>query len=129
MAKDSWKTDVHSSCRDMAELTPEMQTLVATFLSILATISIPVMILETYRRQERQDILYKEGSSKIKISVHTKRNAIDIVPIDKDGKPLWNTPKETFRIMAEIWKALNPKNIAGHFWTTFVDSVHFQYGD
>lgn len=59
--------------------------------------------------------------SKTMNSKHLKKLAVDI-NLFKDGKLL--SKKEDFKLLAEYWKSLHPKNTCGYYWGW--DLGHFQ---
>lgn len=90
------------------------------------------LIVETYRTQERQNWLYAQGrtrnlnSPKItwtRNSIHTLRNAVDLIP-QRNGQAIWNAKdKETLAII----KIMTSHGFeSGANWTKNVDSPHFQ---
>jgi peptidoglycan LD-endopeptidase CwlK len=121
-------------CRDIAELNPLCQILLNKALEEIKAAGINPLIVETYRSQVRQNYLYSLGRTLVgtkvtwtQISIHTKRNAVDLVPQRKiNGKmtAIWNVQdsetKKTIKIMTEYGFE------AGANWTTSPDSPHFQ---
>lgn len=82
--------------RKISDLVPAMQDLARAFSAEMAENGIPFMFTCTYRSQEEQDELYKQGRTKsgkivtwTKHSLHTQRIAFDIA-ILRDGKPTWD---------------------------------------
>ena len=121
-------------CRDIAELNPLCQILLNKALEEIKAAGINPLIVETYRSQVRQNYLYSLGrtvkGTKVtwtQVSIHTKRNAVDLVPQRKvNGKmtAIWNAndkeTKKIIKIMTEYGFE------AGANWTTSPDSPHFQ---
>lgn len=121
-------------CRDIEELNPLCQILLNKALIDIKANGINPLVVETYRSQVRQNYLYSLGrtvkGTKVtwtQVSIHTKRNAIDLVPQRKiDGKmtAIWNAQdKETKKIIAIM---VGYGFEAGVNWTTSPDSPHFQ---
>ncbi|WP_312495617.1 M15 family metallopeptidase [Anaerosporobacter sp.] len=121
-------------CRDIEELNPLCQILLNKALRDIKASGINPLIVETYRSQVRQNYLYSLGrtvkGNKVtwtQVSIHTKRNAIDLVPQRKiDGKmtAIWNAlDKETKKIIAIM---IGYGFEAGANWSTSPDSPHFQ---
>lgn len=121
-------------CRDIEELNPLCQILLNKALIDIKASGINPLIVETYRSQVRQNYLYSLGrtvkGTKVtwtQVSIHTKRNAIDLVPQRKiDGKmtAIWNAQdKETKKIIAIM---IGYGFEAGANWSTSPDSPHFQ---
>ena len=82
--------------RKIEDLIPEMQIKAKEFAGKMAEEGIPFMFTCTYRSQEEQDVLYRQGRvapGKIVTwthnSRHTKRDAFDIALLLK-GKPVWD---------------------------------------
>lgn len=73
------------------------------------------------RSEKEQDVLYKNGKSKIKRSKHQDWLAIDFVVI-KDGKAMW-TINEDYEWLGSLWESM------GHTWGgnwSFRDGCHFE---
>lgn len=121
-------------CRAIEELNPLCQILLNKALRDIKASGINPLIVETYRSQVRQNYLYSLGrtvkGTKVtwtQVSIHTKRNAVDVVPQRKiDGKmtAIWNAQdKETKKIIAIM---IGYGFEAGANWSTSPDSPHFQ---
>jgi len=121
-------------CRDIEELNPLCQILLNKALGDIKASGINPLIVETYRSQVRQNYLYSLGrtvkGTKVtwtQVSIHTKRNAVDVVPQRKiDGKmtAIWNAQdKETKKIIAIM---IGYGFEAGANWSSSPDSPHFQ---
>lgn len=76
---------------------------------------------ELYRTEEQQNIYRKNGTSKVQVSKHQKRLAIDL-NLFIDG--IYQTKNEAYRELAAYWKSLHPKNKAGYDWGW--DGNHFE---
>lgn len=125
------KTD---QCRDITELNCLCQIQLNQAIKDIKAAGINPLIVETYRSQVRQNYLYSLGrtikGTKVtwtQISIHTKRNAVDIVPqrvIDGKMTAIWNArdieTKKIINIMIKYGFE------AGANWTTSPDSPHFQ---
>ncbi len=77
--------DVTKTCRDISELTPTAQKACNLFMAKCKAAGLNVLITETYRSQERQNYLYKQGRTRSGQVVtwtlnsrHTSRRAWDI---------------------------------------------------
>jgi peptidoglycan LD-endopeptidase CwlK len=133
MSKKDWELDPHKQCRDLNALDPIMYKLVNKFLDKLDKAGIKVLVVETVRTKERQKLLYAEGKSKTLNSKHFTGLAVDLCPLDANGKCKWDSPGSIWDKMAEIWESLDTKNIAGRFFpnhypgSTFIDSPHFEH--
>lgn len=81
-------SEVTKTCRDINELSPVAQKAIRLFLKECEKEGLNVLITETYRSQERQDYLFKQGReapylNKAEVtwvteSKHTSRNAWDL---------------------------------------------------
>lgn len=82
---------------------------------------INVLIYETTRTKERQEVLVENGKSQTRKSYHIVGQALDFVPII-NGKEGWNSyDTEPFKYAKSIgftW---------GGDWSGFVDQPHLQY--
>lgn len=76
---------------------------------------------ELYRTAEQQAIHVKNGLSKVKMSRHQQRLAIDL-NLFIDGK--YVTETEKYKPLAEYWKSLHPENRAGYDFGW--DGNHFE---
>ena len=77
--------DVTKTCRDISELTQSAQKACNLFMAKCKVAGLNVLITETYRSQERQNYLYKQGRTRSGQVVtwtlnsrHTSRRAWDI---------------------------------------------------
>ncbi len=83
--------------RKISDLSPEVQEKFKNFAVRMAEEGIPFMVTSTFRDQERQNVLYRQGRTKpgkivtwTRNSRHTKRDAFDIALL-LQGKPVWDT--------------------------------------
>lgn len=76
---------------------------------------------ELYRTKEQQAIYLSKGLTKVKISQHQKRLAVDL-NLFIDGE--YRTDKKAFSPLAIYWKLLHPDNRSGYFWNW--DYNHFE---
>jgi hypothetical protein len=112
---------------DASLLEPTMRQLVEGIVSAAHQMGIEIMIYETYRSQDRQQELFNQGATKLRIAgVHHYGLACDIVRV-AGGEPCW---KGDFSFLGHFaqscgliwggdWGAPNIKH-------DFVDSVHLQ---
>jgi hypothetical protein len=85
---------------------------------------------EAYRTQEQQDIYLKTGRSKVRLSNHMCRCAIDL-NLFKDGKLC---DREQIKPLGDFWETLSEKNRWGGNWrglvdkgrSSFIDTPHFE---
>ena len=77
--------DITTACRDISALTPQAQKACNLFMAKCKSAGLNVLITETYRSQERQSYLYKQGRTRSGQVVtwtlnsrHTSRRAWDI---------------------------------------------------
>lgn len=80
---------------------------------------------ELTRPNEMQEIYLKQGKSKVKISQHQKRLAIDLNFFRPSDGKLTYTKAET-QELGDFWESLDPKNRWGGNWVSFVDTPHFE---
>lgn len=120
-------------CRDIKQLNPLCKILLNKALEEIKAEGINPLVVETYRSQARQNHLYSQGRTMpgVKVtwtesSIHTKRNAVDVVPQRMVGgrmTAIWNAnDKETKKIISIMTKYAFE---AGSTWAT-PDSPHFQ---
>ena len=112
---------------DASLLEPTMRQLVEGMVSAARQMGIEVMIYETYRSQNRQQELFKQGATRLRaVGVHHYGLACDIVRI-VGGEPSW---KGDFSFLGQL--AHSSGLIWGGDWGaptikhSFVDSVHVQ---
>lgn len=142
-----------AQCRDIAELNPLCQILINKALEEVKAKDINPLVVETYRSQVRQNYLYCQGRTinqattkgitttfakaycnpkaqqvtQTLTSIHTKRNAVDVVPQRKvNGKmtAIWNANDSETKKIIKIMTKYGFE--AGANWTSFPDSPHFQ---
>lgn len=74
---------------DLALLEPVTRQSVQDILTQAAAMGIPVMVLETYRSRERQELLYSQGATQLEHDgTHHFGVAADIVKV-VNGNPSW----------------------------------------
>lgn len=120
-------------CNDVKELNKLCQVQLKYAVRDLKKAGVNPLIVETYRSQARQNMLYAQGRTTkgsvitwTKNSKHTLRTAVDVIP-QRDGKAIWNTnDKETQKIIATMSKYGFE---AGANWKNTPDSPHFQIAD
>lgn len=143
--------------KSIESLKPAMQAIVRTFLERLKTENIPVAIVETLRTQEVQDCYYMQGREPLekvnaarksaglyllteeenKRTVTNTRNsrhllgiAIDVCPLDTQGRYWWNAPQaiwEKIGLMGEECGLDWCAGGAGAIWGKGWDNPHFEY--
>lgn len=124
--------DITVACRDTLQLNIMCQVLLEFSINELKSKGVLPLIVETYRSQERQNYLYSIGrtiqldNNKVTWtlnSIHTKRNAVDVVPV-RSGKAIWNASDyQTIKIVTCMTKYGFE---AGANWSNSKDSPHFQ---
>lgn len=79
--------------KDIDELEEDTREKCLEFLKLCQEEGLPVMIIETYRTQERQDFLYAQGRANdnnvvtwTRSSYHTRRKAFDIAKNEKGNE-------------------------------------------
>lgn len=141
--------DVTKSTRDIKALNSLCQVLLNLALVDIKKNGINPLVVETYRPQERENYLYCKGRTVAQCvakgikksfaekyctmaegqktwtlnSIHTKKNAVDLIP-QRNGKAIWNSiDKETIKII-DIMQKYGFE--AGANWSSSPDSPHFQ---
>ncbi len=119
--------DDYPAIRDIEELDNGTKKLCYEFLEICEQRGLPVMIIETYRTQERQDFLYAQGRANdenivtwTRNSYHIKRKAFDIAKNEKGNE---FGDEDFFRKCAEIGESLGLES--GYYWEN-QDMGHFE---
>lgn len=88
--------------------------------------NIEILIYETIRTKEKQREYVKKGVSKTMKSYHLVGQALDFVPVDKKGNPLWNG-YDLPKVKKAIQYAKQLGFTWGGDWKGFVDKPHLQY--
>lgn len=135
--------------REIAELNPLCQVLLNKALEEIKAAGINPLVVETYRSQNRQNYLYCQGRTINQVtlkgittsfaraysnpksrqitwtlnSIHTMRNAVDLVP-QRKGKAIWNSNDNETKKIISIMTRYGFE--AGANWSTSPDSPHFQ---
>jgi peptidoglycan L-alanyl-D-glutamate endopeptidase CwlK len=119
--------------RSLDDLLPQVKEKAEEFLEACKAHGIDVLVTFTYRTWKEQDELYAQGRTKPgKIvtnakggqSIHQFRRAFDVCPL-KDGKPDWDAPEMTWKVLGAIGTSIGLEWGGG--WRKFVDLPHFQY--
>jgi D-alanyl-D-alanine carboxypeptidase len=112
---------------DIKLLEPATNSRVQAIISSAYTMGVPLMVFETFRSRERQQLLYQQGVTRLKeVGVHFYGLACDIVR-SVNGEPSW---KGDWAFLGELAQANGM--IWGGNWGQpgvqhkFVDSVHVQ---
>ncbi len=115
-------------CNDLDQLSPKTRELCEVFLEKCKAEGLPVLITETYRTQERQEMLYEQGRTSpgavvtwTRSSQHTSHRAFDIM---KNVPGEEYTDEDFFRRCAEIGREVGLE--AGYYWSVR-DACHFQF--
>ena len=88
--------------------------------------NIEILIYETIRTKEKQKSILKKGASKTMKSYHLVGQALDFVPVDNEGRALWNGYNAP-HIKKAIQYAKQLGFTWGGVWKTFQDKPHLQY--
>jgi hypothetical protein len=93
---------------------------------MLAKIKRNIDVLPTCfkRTQAEQDVLFKDGKSRVQHSAHQDWLAIDIV-IVREGVLIWKIDSD-YEWLGSVWEGMG--HIWGGRWKTFKDGCHFQEG-
>lgn len=139
----------NEQCRDVRELNLLVQVMLKLAIADIIRQGVAPLIVETYRSQERQNMLYCQGRTigeavakgingtfaraycnpkggKVTWtlnSVHKSRRAVDVVP-QRNGKAIWNTHDPQTQIIIKTMQKYGFE--AGANWRTTPDSPHFQ---
>jgi D-alanyl-D-alanine carboxypeptidase len=112
---------------DIMLLEPITRQLVLAIIADAIAQGVKLMVFETYRSQERQQLLFNQGATKLRtVGVHHYGLACDIVK-DINGSPSW---KGDFSLLGQL--AHHHGLIWGGDWGTptmhhsFIDSDHVQ---
>lgn len=121
-----YPTDEYEIISDIEELEPKTRELCYEFVDRCQEAGLDVVVIETYRSQERQDRLYDQGRvtdgpvvTWTRDSIHTKRRAFDIVKAGDDPY----SDEDFFRRCAEIGEDLGLE--CGYYWDK-ADMGHYQ---
>jgi hypothetical protein len=103
-------------------LEPTFRHKIEAILSDAKQHGVDLMVYETYRSQERQQILFEQHATTLrKVGVHHYGLACDIV-YRVHGEPSW---KGSFNFLGHLAHAHNL--VWGGDWKTFVDADHVQF--
>lgn len=108
-------------------LEPTFRGRIETLLEEAAAASTPLLVFETYRSRERQQKLYEQGATQLRVvGVHHYGLAVDLVK-NVGGSPSW---KGDFKFLRDL--ATKHGLVSGYDWGnpgvahTFVDACHVQ---
>lgn len=108
-------------CADLNLLEPTTRAAVEAIIADAAAFGQPLMVFETFRSQERQELLYKQRATEIHTAgVHHYGLACDLVK-SIDGEPSW---KGSFDFLGML--AIKHNMVWGGAWRTLVDADHVQ---
>ncbi len=112
---------------DIALLEPETRRRAQAIIEAAAAHGMALMVFETYRSLQRQELLFQQGATKLRtVGVHRYGLACDLVK-SIDGEPSW---KGDFSLLGQLARA--NAMIWGGDWGhpelphTFIDAVHVQ---
>lgn len=103
---------------------------VEPFLAELMKERLYVVVIETRRSRERQQMLYKAGKSKATFGYHCNGQAIDLAPVGiymgaGTVKSInWSITNPTWKKIADVAKDFDL--VWGGNWISFPDYCHFQ---
>lgn len=102
-------------------LEPVTRAAVLAILADAAAVGQPLLVFETYRSQQRQELLFHQGATQLKtVGVHHYGLAADLVK-DVGGEPSW---KGDFSFLGTLAKKHGL--VWGGAWKGFVDACHVQ---
>lgn len=116
---------VHDRIDDLSMLDSIFRDSIESFIRDCKKQGIDIIVFETYRSSERQNLLKNKGRSKLSggKSKHQYGLAIDIVPTI-NGELQWNN-KKLWQKIGKISKKYNFE--WGGNWVYFKDYPHFEY--
>lgn len=79
---------------------------------------------ELFRPAQMQKIYLSTGKSKIAVSNHQKKLAIDLHIFNSDG--YWLKSVKELEPIGMFWESLHPSNRWGGHFKTFIDCPHFE---
>lgn len=94
----------------------------------LAPAGVQFRVIEGLRTIQRQQELVRKGASQTMNSRHLTGHAVDIVPLDSDGKISWDWPLY-YKLAPIIKRAAKEVNVPlewGGDWKKFKDGPHWQ---
>jgi hypothetical protein len=105
----------------LALLEPVTRAAVEQIMADAATSGIPLLLFETYRSQQRQQFLYKQGATTLRtVGCHHFGAAADLVKSNA-GQPSW---EGSFDFLGRL--AARHGLVWGGSWKHFVDAAHVQ---
>lgn len=125
--KNDPRLDSVKRVSDIALLEPVIRTAVSNILADAKALGIDLMVFETYRSQARQQELFNQGASKLRVvGVHHYGLACDLVKV-VSGEPSWNGDFNFLGRLAHehglIWGGDWGDPAVHH---SFIDAVHVQ---
>lgn len=113
--------------RDLEKLSTNFKPLAIEILELIAAHNLPFKVFETLRTKERQEELFKKGTTKTMNSKHLEGNAIDFV-VFIDGKWSWENKHRFYYdfLGALVNSRLSGKVRWGGNFKSFYDGPHFE---
>lgn len=122
--------------RSLESLHPIVRAKVVALLERAQVKGVRLLVTAAYRSIEEQDELYAQGRTKPGhivtdarggSSAHNFAMAVDVVPLDANGQPIWKAPAQTWK---QVWKLAEEVGLdaLGDPWGEFVswDLGHVQ---
>jgi len=107
-------------------LEPVTRAAVLAILADAAKLDMPMMVFETYRSIERQQLLYEQHATQLRnVGVHHYAVGCDIVK-NIDGQPSWKGSFDLLGVLARKHGLISGLNWNLPGPTTFVDGCHVQ---
>lgn len=124
------------SSRSLDDLTPSVKAKAVALLAAAAANGIDLLVTSTYRDNEAQDALYRQGrgragaivtNAKAGESFHNYRIAFDVVPI-RNGKAVWGTEGADGKIWLKVGELGESVGLqwAGRWTGKLREMAHFQ---
>jgi len=121
--------------RKIEDLAPEARAVCERHIALCEAAGIKLLVTSTYRDYVSQDYLYAIGrtidldkprvtKARAGRSWHNFACAWDVVPLDADGKPVWDDQDPVWDQVVTL--GIQAGAEAGATWKTFPDLPHFQ---
>jgi hypothetical protein len=89
-----------ATCKSLDMLEPVTRAAVVAIMAESAAAGMPLWVVETFRSQERQELLYQRGATELRtVGTHHFGVACDLVK-DINGEPNWSGSFDFLRVLA-----------------------------
>lgn len=119
--------------RRLDDLEPTTEAMALQLVAQAEAAGISILVVHTYRSPEEQAFLYAKGRdlpgpivtyAKPGYTWHNYKRALDVVPIDQKGRPMWNAPPATWLALGKIGETIG--FVWGGRFKKFKDRGHFE---